>query len=60
MSFLLTVSNQGIDAYNVSEVSKSETNSLTSTIEKYKHHPSMTAIKNHMDKIEKPNLVSRK
>ena len=34
----------------------SDTNSLTSVIEKYKHHPSITAIKNHMDKIEKSNF----
>ena len=37
-----------------------DTNSFTSIIEKYKHHPSITAIKNHMDKIEKPILVSMK
>ena len=32
---------------------------MTSIIEKYKHHPSITAIKNHMDEIEvaKPIVV---
>ena len=40
----------------MSEVTTSDTNSLTSIIEKYKYHPSITAIKNHMDKIEKPNF----
>ena len=43
----------GIDAYNVSEVTTSDNISLTSIIEKYKHHPRITAIKNHLDKIEK-------
>ena len=40
----------------MSEVTKSDTNSLTSIIEKYKYHPSFAAIKNHTDKIEKPNF----
>ena len=40
----------------MSEVTTSDRNSLTSIIEKYKHHPSITAIKNHMDKIEKPKF----
>ena len=39
------------------EVSTSDTNSLTSIIDKYKYHPSITAIKNYMDKIEKPNFI---
>ena len=54
--FVNTVPNLGIDAYNVSEVTTSDTNSLTSIIEKYKYHPSITATKNHRDKIEKPNF----
>ena len=57
--FVNIVPNRGIDAYNASEVTTSDTNSLTSVIEKYKHHPSITAIKNHMDKIEKPNFSFR-
>ena len=40
----------------MSEVTATDINSLTSIIEKYKHHPSITTIKNHMDKIEKPNF----
>ena len=40
----------------MSEVTTSDTNSLTSIIEKYKHHPSITAIKNHMDKTEKSDF----
>ena len=43
------VPNLDIDPYNVSEVSTSDTHSLTSIIEKYKYHPSTTAIKNYMD-----------
>ena len=51
MSFLVNiVLNLGIDAYNVSEVTTSDTNSLTSIIEKDKHHSSITVIKNHMDR----------
>ena len=46
--FVNIVENLGIDT--------SDTNSLTSTIEKYKHHPSITAIKNHMNKIKKYNF----
>ena len=38
------------------EVTTSDTNSLTSIIKKYKHLPSITAIKNYMDKLEKPNF----
>ena len=49
MFFVNIVPNLGIDAYNVSEVIISDTNSLISIIEKYKHHPSITAIKNRMD-----------
>ena len=45
-SFVGIIPNLGIDAHNVSEVTKSDKNSLTSIIERYKH----------MDKIEKPNL----
>ena len=52
--FVNIVPNLGIHAYNVSEVTTSDTNSLVSIIEKYKHHPSITAMKNQMDKIEKP------
>ena len=40
----------------MSELGTSDTNSLTSITEKCKHHPSITAIKNQMDKIEKPNF----
>ena len=40
----------------MSEVTISDTNSLASIIEKYKHHPCITAIKSHVDKIEKPNF----
>ena len=43
------VPNLDIDPYNVSEVSTSDTHSLTSIIEKYKYHPSITAIKNYMN-----------
>ena len=54
--FINIVTNLGIDAYNVHEVTTADANSLTSVIEKYKHHPTITAIKNYMDKIEKPNF----
>ena len=54
--FVNVVPNLVIDAYNVSEVTTSDPNYLASIIEKYKHHPSITAIKNHMDKIQKPNF----
>ena len=57
--FVNIVPDLDINAYNVSEVTTSDTNSLTSIIEKYKH-PSITAIKNHMDRIEKPNFSFRK
>ena len=40
----------------MTEVTTSDTNSLTSIIEQYKHHHGITAIKNQMDKIEKPNF----
>ena len=40
----------------MSEVTSFDTNSLTSIIEKYKHHASVTAIKKYMDKIEKLNF----
>ena len=40
----------------MSEVTTSDTNSLTSIIEKYKDHPSITAIKNPMAEIEKTNF----
>ena len=40
----------------MSEVTTSVRNSLTPITEKYKYHPTITAIKNHMDKIEKPNF----
>ena len=39
------VPNLGTDTYNVSEVTTSDTNSLTSIIKKYKHHPSIAVIK---------------
>ena len=52
--FVNIVQNPGIDAYKVSGVTTSDKNSLTSIIEKY--HPSIKAIKNHMDKIEKPKF----
>ena len=44
--FVNVLPNLGIDLYNVSEITTSDTNSLTSIIEKYKHHPSIIAIKN--------------
>ena len=40
----------------MSEITASDTNYLTSVIEKYKHYPSIMAIENCMDKIEKPNF----
>ena len=49
MFFVNIVPNLGIDAYNVSEVIITDTNSSTSITEKCKHHPSIMAIKNHMD-----------
>ena len=58
--FVNIVPNLDIDAYNVSEISASDTNSLASMIEKYKYLPSITAIKNHMDKIEKANFSFNK
>ena len=58
-SFVNIVPNLAIDAYNVSEVTASDTNSLISIIEKYEHHPSITAIKNHMDKRGKNNFSFR-
>ena len=40
----------------MSEATTSYKNSLTSIVENYKNHPSITAIKNYMGKIEKPNF----
>ena len=40
----------------MSEVTAPDTNSLTLIIEKHKYHPSIKAIKNHLDKIEKSNF----
>ena len=40
----------------MSEITASDTNYLTSVIKKYKHYPSIMAIENCMDKIEKPNF----
>ena len=54
--FVNIVPNLGIDAYIVSEVITSHATSLKSIIEKYKHHPSITAIKIDVDKIEKDNF----
>ena len=56
MFFVNIVPNLGIDAYIVSEVITSHATSLKSIIEKYKHHPSITAIKIDVDKIEKDNF----
>ena len=40
----------------MSEVTKSDTKSLTLVIEKYKNHPRIKVIKNHINKTEKSNF----
>ena len=40
----------------MSAVAISDTNSLTSMIGKFEHHPSVTGIENHIDELEKPNF----
>ena len=40
----------------MSEVTAPDTNSLTLIIEKHKYHPSIKAIKNHLDEIEKSSF----
>ena len=54
-----TAPNLGIDVYNLRKVTTSDTNSLTSIIEKYKHYPSIKAIKNYVDKIKKSYFSSK-
>ena len=48
--------NLGINTHNVNEVVTSQVSFMTSIIDKYRHHPSIKAIKSHMEKIDNPNF----
>ena len=50
--FVNIVPNLGINACNVNEITTSDTNSLTTIINKYRHHPSIKTIKDHLGKIK--------